>query len=156
MLLGLYAGEFAVFAADGAVALVFLFRGGEFGFDASDSAGDVLLVEFTFPDGDDGPGEGVEALGVKFIAGDVAGNLVFPEGCVGFWRDILGTAAVAVPETAVDEKYRPILWQYEIGRARQAFVIDTISKALMPEFASDDLLGSCVAGADARHTVMPL
>ena len=59
---GLLPGEFAVLAADGAVALVFLFRGGQFCFDSGDGDGEVLLGEFTFPDGDDGPGEGVEAL----------------------------------------------------------------------------------------------
>ena len=42
----------------------------------------VLLAEFAFPDGDDGPGEGVEAMGVEFVTGDVAGYLFFPESGV--------------------------------------------------------------------------
>ena len=59
MLSGLLPGEFAVLAAEGTVALVFLLCGDQFGFDAGDGGGEVFLGEFTFPDGDDGPGEGV-------------------------------------------------------------------------------------------------
>ena len=50
-----------------------------------------VLAEFAFPDGDDGPGEGVEALGVEFVAGDVAGYLVFPEAGVRLGFDVLAS-----------------------------------------------------------------
>ena len=63
----------------------------------------VLLGEFAFPDGDDGPGEGVEALGIEFVAGDIAGDFLAPECFVGLGNGVLGATAVAVPETAVDE-----------------------------------------------------
>ena len=43
----------------------------EFLEDVADG-GICILAEFAFPDGDDGPGEGVEALGVEFVAGDAA------------------------------------------------------------------------------------
>ena len=119
MLLGLLPGEFAVLAAEGAVALVFLFRGGEFGFDAGDGVAEVLLGEFAFPDCDDGPGEGVEALGIEFVAGDVAGHFLLPEFGVAFRHDILGTAAVAVPEAAVDEDDGAVFREHVVRGARQ-------------------------------------
>ena len=63
---GLFAGEFAVLTADGEVVLVFGFGGLQIGFYSCYGGVKVLLGEFAFPDGDDGPGEGVEALGEPF------------------------------------------------------------------------------------------
>ena len=118
MFLGLFAGEFAVLAADGEVVLVFGLGGLQIGFYAGDGGGDVgFLGEFTLPDGDDSPGEGVEALGIEFVTGDVAGNLFFPELGVGLWCDVLGAAAVAVPEAAVDEDDCAIFGEDEVGGA---------------------------------------
>ena len=102
-------------AADGEVVLVFGLGGLQIGFYARDGGVKILLGEFAFPDGDDGPGEGVEALGVEFVAGDVAGYLVFPEAGVRLWFDVLGATAVAVPEAAVDEDDGAVLGQDEIG-----------------------------------------
>lgn len=112
---GLFPGEFAVLAANGEVVLVFGLGGLQIGFYARYGGVKVLLAEFAFPDGDDGPGEGVEALGVEFIAGNVAGYLFFPEAgvCLGF--DVLGATTVAVPEAAVDEDDGAVLGQDEVG-----------------------------------------
>lgn len=101
MLLGLFAGEFAVLAADGEVVLVFGLGGLQIGLYARNGVVKILLGEFTFPDGDDGPSEGVEALGIEFVAGDVAGYLFFPESGVRLGFDVLGATSVAVPETAI-------------------------------------------------------
>ena len=70
MFLGLFAGEFAVLAADGEVVLVFGLGGLQIGLYAGDG-GICILAKFAFPDGDDGPGEGVEVLGVAFVTGNV-------------------------------------------------------------------------------------
>ena len=146
-------GEFAVLAADGAVALVYLFRGGEFGFNAGDGGGEVLLGEFAFPDGDDGPGEGVEALGAQFIAGDVAGHFLLPEAGVAFRDDIFGAAAVAVPEAAVDEDDGTVLGEDEVGRAGQTSVVEPVAITATPQFVPDGPLGSRILRADAGHVV---
>ena len=153
---GLLPGEFAVLAADGAVALVFLFRGGQFCFDSGDGDGEVLLGEFTFPDGDDGPGEGVEALGIEFVAGDGAGHFPLPEVGVAFRDDIFGAAAVAVPEAAVDEDDGSILGQDEVGGTGQASVVEPVAIAPAPKFIPDGPLGGRVLRADAGHAVVPL
>ena len=79
-----------------------------------------LLGEFAFPDGDDGPGEGVEALGAQFVAGDVAGYLFFPESGVRLGFDVLGATSVAVPEAAVDEDDGAVLEQDEVARSGTA------------------------------------
>jgi hypothetical protein len=117
---GLFPGEFAVVAADGEVVLVFGLGGLKIGFYAHYGGIKVLLAEFAFPDGDDGPGEGVEALGVEFVAGDVAGYLFFPESGVRLGFDVLGATTVAVPEAAVDEDDGAVLGQDEVARAGTA------------------------------------
>ena len=156
MLLGLHAGEFTVVAADGAVVFVCLFCGGQFGFDAGDGVVEVLLGEFTLPDGDDGPGEGVEALGIEFVAGDVACYFLLPEFNMGLRHDIFGAVAVAVPEAAVDEDDGAIFRQYQIRRSGQALVVEPVSVAAAPQFVPDGPLGDRVLRADAGHAVVPL
>ena len=126
MFLGLFAGEFAVLAADGEVVLVFGLGGLQIGLYARDGGVKILLGEFAFPDGDDGPGEGVEALGVEFVTGDVAGDFLAPECFVGLGNDVLGATSVAVPEAAVDEDDCAILGQDEVGGAGKALIIDLV------------------------------
>ena len=43
---------------------------------------------------------------------------------------------MAMPEAAVDEDDRPVLWQDNIRGAWEALVIDPISKSLVPESMS--------------------
>ncbi len=131
--LGLFAGEFAVLASDGEVVLVFGLCGLQVGLYAGDGDVKDLLGEFAFPNGDDGPGEGAEALGVEFVAGDVGGDFLLPKGGVGLWFHVLGTTAVAVPEAAVDEDDGAVLGQDEIGGAGEAFVIEPVPVALVPQ-----------------------
>ena len=156
MLSRLLPGVFAVFAAEGAVAFVFLLGGGEFGFDAGEGAGEVLFGEFAFPDGDDAPCEGVEALGAQFVAGDVAGHFFLPEVGVAFRDDIFGAVAVAVPEAAVDEYDGAVLRQHQIRRAGQASVVESVAIALAPQLFPDGPLRGRVLRADAGHAVVPL
>lgn len=115
--------------------------------------GICILAEFAFPDGDDGPGEGVEALGVEFVAGDVAGYLFFPESGVRLGFDVLGATAVAVPEAAVDEDDGAVLGQDEVGGAGEALVIEPVPVALVPQCVPDGPLWACVPGTDAGHVV---
>ena len=96
-------------------SLVFGLGGLQIGLYARDGGVKILLREFAFPYGDDGSGEGVEALGVEFVAGDVAGHFLAPELLVGLGNGVLGATPVAVPEVAVDEDVGAILRQDEIG-----------------------------------------
>ena len=156
VLLGLFAGEFAVLAADGEVVLVFGLGGLQIGLYARDGGVKVLLAEFAFPNGDDGPGEGVEALGVEFVAGDVAGDFLAPKCFVGLGNDVLGATAVAVPEAAVDEDDGAVLGQVEVGGSGKPFVIEPVPVALLPQCVPDGPLRACVPGTDAGHVVRPL
>ena len=153
MFLGLLAGEFAAFAAVGAVGVIFLLGGLQIGFYAADGGGKGGLGEFAFPDGDDGPGEGVETLGVEFVSGDVAGNLLFPEFGVRLWCDVLGTAAVAVPEAAVDEDDGAVLGQHKVGLSWEALVVEPVPVSSAPQLAPDSPFRGGVPGADAGHVV---
>ena len=150
---GLFPGEFAVVAADGEVVLVFGLGGLQISLYARDGGVKVLLAEFAFPDGDDGPGEGVEALGVEFVAGDVAGDFFAPECFVGLGNDVLGATAVTVPEASVDEDDGAVLGQHEVRGARETFVIEPIPVALFPQCVPDSPLRSRVPGTDAGHVV---
>ena len=156
VLSGLFSGEFAVLAADGEVVLVFGLGGLQIGFYARDGGVEVLLGEFAFPDGDDGPGEGVEALGVEFVAGDVAGHFFTPELFVGLGNGVLGATPVAVPEAAVDEDDGAVLGQHEVGGAGESAVIEPVAVAPSPQFAPDGPLRGGVPGTDAGHVVRPL
>lgn len=156
MFSGLFPGEFAVVAADGEVVLVFGLGGLQISLYARDGGIKVLLGEFAFPDGDDGPGESVEALGVEFVAGDVAGNLFFPESGVRLWFDVLGATSVAVPEAAVDEDDGAVLGQDEVGGAGESAVIEPVAVAFVPQCVPDCPLRGCVPGTDAGHVVGPL
>ncbi len=120
MLTGLFSGVFAALAAEGDPFVVFILCGPQISLYASNGGITVLLGEFAFPDGDDGPGEGIEALGVEFVAGDVAGYLFFPESGVRLGFDVLGATSVAVPEAAVDEDDGAVLGQDEVARAGTA------------------------------------
>lgn len=145
---GLLPGEFAVLAADGEVVLVFGLGGLQIGLYAGDGGVKDLLAEFAFPDGDDGPGEGVEALGIEFVVGDVAGYLFFPESDVRLGFDVLGATAVAVPEAAVDEDDSAVLGQDEVWGAGEPLVVDPVAVATVPQFAADNPFRGRVFGAD--------
>ena len=152
MLLGLRAGEFAAFTAQGAPSVILLLCGQEFGFYAF-NGGVGMLAEFAFPDGDDGPGEGVEALGVEFVAGDVAGHFLTPELFVGLGNGVLGATPVTVPEAAIDEDDGAVLGQHEVGGAGESAVIEPVAVATSPQFAPDGPLRTGVPGTDAGHVV---
>ena len=123
---------------------------------ALDGGVKVLLGEFAFPDGDDGPGEGVEALGVEFVAGDVAGDFLTPELFVGLGNGVLGATSVAVPEAAVDEDDGAVLGQDEVGGAGETFVIEPVPVALAPQCIPDGPLRGRVFGVDLRHYLVSL
>ena len=153
MLTGLFSGVFAALAAEGGPFVVFILCGPQISLYASNGGITVLLGEFAFPNGDDGPGEGVEALGVEFVAGDVGGDFLLPEGGVGLWFHVLGTTAVAVPEAAVDEDDGAVLGQHEVGGAGESAVIEPVAVATSPQFAPDGPLRTGVPGTDAGHVV---
>lgn len=156
LFLSLFPGEFAVLAADGEVVLVFVLGGLQIGLYARDGGVKILLGEFAFPDGDDGPGEGVEALGVEFVAGDVAGHFLMPELFVGLWNCVLGATSMAVPEAAVDEDDGAVLGEDDVGGAGESAVVEPVAVAPSPQFAPDGPLRGRVPGTDVGHTVVPL
>lgn len=148
MLTGLFPRVFAALAAEGGPFVVFFLCGPQIGLYAGDGGVAILLGEFTFPDGDDGPGEGVEALGVEFVTGDVGGDLLFPETGVGLWFHVFGTAAVAVPEAAVDEDDGAVLGQHEVGFAGEALVVEPVSVTPVPQLGPHNLLRGRVPGVN--------
>ena len=154
--LGLFAGEFAVLTSDGEVVLVFGLGGLQIDLYARNGGVKVLLGEFAFPDGDDGPGEGVEALGVEFVTGDVAGHFFTPELFIGLGNSVLGANSVSMPEAAVDEDDGAVLGQHEVGGAGESTVIEPIAVAPEPQRVPDGPLRGGVFGVDLRHYLVSL
>lgn len=113
VLLCLFAGEFVVLAADGEVVLVFGLGGLQIGLYARDGGVKILLREFAFPYGDDGSGEGVEALGVEFVAGDVAGHFL-AQNC----SLVLGTVYLVQPRWPCQKQPLMKMSARYLGRTR--------------------------------------
>ena len=89
---------------------------------------------------------------IAFVAGDVAGYLVFPEAGVRLGFDVLGATPVAVPEASVDEDDGALLGQHEVGGAGEALVIEPVPVALVPQCVPDCQLRACVPGT--KETLM--
>lgn len=92
------------------------------------------------------------ALGV-ILGLDVDGRLLFPETGVGLWLHVLGAAAVAVPEAAVDEDDGAVLGQHEVGLAGKVPVVEPVPVPFAPQLGPHNLLRGRVPGADAGHVV---
>ena len=60
-------------------------------------------------------------------------------------------AVVAVEEAAVDENYRPVFRQYDIGSPRQATVVQSESVASCMESPANQEFRARVLRADRRH-----
>ena len=148
MLSGLFSGVFAALAAEGGPFVVFLLCGLQISLYTGDGGVSVLLRQLAFPNGDDGPGEGVKALGVEFVTGDVGGDLFLPETGVGLWFHVFGTAAVAVPEAAVDEDDGAELGQHEVGLSGKALVVESVPVTSAPQLGPHNHLRCSVPGAN--------
>ncbi len=153
---GLLQGESAVLAATGGVGVQFGLVRLYSGFYAVYRGGEIGFGEFAFPDGDDVPGDGFEALDVERVAFTVAGHFLFPEICVGFWDGVFGAASVAVPEAAVDEYGGAVFRQDDVGGAGKCADIEPVAVAPAPQPAPYRLFGTGVLRADVRHTLVPL
>ena len=86
-----------------------------------------------------------------FIVGDVALELLFPEGPVAFRCRRVFTPLVPVPETAVDKNHCPVLRQYDIrfaGHGADVFA-EAVSRPVEQGADEDFRLG--VFAPDSRH-----
>ena len=127
---GLLQGEGSALAAAGAVSLPFGLGRLQISLYAVYRGFAALLCKSAFPNCNDGPGKRVEALGIEFVTGNVAGNLFSPELCIRLWLDILGTPAMTMPKAAVYEDDCPILGQNDVRLTWKAIVIEAVSVPL--------------------------
>ena len=116
----------------------------------------VLGLEFTFPNDNGVPTEAAQLYALFYVALAVALYFIFPE-----WRVALGhyeifAFFVSVPEAAVDEYYRAVFAQYNVGGAGQTLYVDSVAVAVGVQIAAHQHLGPGVLAAYARHTVVSL
>ena len=60
-------------------------------------------------------------------------------------------AIVAVPETTIDLNNGPVLWENDVWRSWQAFVVYPKTVAQSMELATYDFFGSSIPASNSRH-----
>ena len=153
---GLLQGEGSALAAAGAVSLPFGLGRLQISLYAVYRGFAALLCKSAFPNCNDGPGKRVEALGIEFVTGNVAGNLFSPELCIRLWLDILGTPAMTMPKATVDEDDGAALGKHQVRLSRKPLVIQPVTITPMPQLLPHHPLRRRIPGTDAGHVVRPL
>lgn len=118
----------------------------------------------TFPDNAGSPLPLAQRQQSSAIPFPVRADFLFPELRARAWQPEQ-VAVVTVPEAAVNKDYGPMLWQDQIGSARQILCLQPVTKTQPVQTAADQKLGlrvfpghSChIAAAgggvmDVRHT----
>ena len=94
-------------------------RKGKVPAEAGEEAAGVGVLELVLPDAEDGPVAGSEGASDEAVAGAVGGDLLSPEGGVGF--GLGGVERAALPETAVDEDGEFARAEDEVGSDAEGF-----------------------------------
>ena len=114
------------------------------------------FFQFALPDNDNVPAFGLKLTPDFLVALLVPCDLRFPELGVRLGHRIELAAPVAMPETAVDEDDRAVLWKDDVWLARQFLVIHPIAENSAPEGVTKLQLRFCRSGVDGRHVAMAL
>jgi hypothetical protein len=104
----------------------------------------LWVAKFAFPD-DEGAPAGVAKLAEDAaVAGDVALELIPPEGLAGCRDTGQGTAMVPMPEAAMDQDDRPIAGQDDVGRTGQVLAMQAETVAKPMQEGAHGTLRPCV------------
>ena len=102
------------------------------------------------------PAEAAQLDAFFDVALFVAFYFLFPEWGVAFGHYKVFATLVAVPKAAVDEDGCPVLSQYYVGGAWQAFDVYAVAVAMGVQVTAHNQLGFGVLALDARHALVPL
>ena len=128
----------------------------DFRLNSHDCSVESALGQFALPDNDYHPSFCLQLSPNLLVTHLVTGNFGSPEIGVGFWHRIVSASLVAMPETAVNEDYGPVLGKDDVWRARETFVIYPIAESQAPESVSQAQLRLGGNGADGRHVAVAL
>ena len=102
------------------------------------------------------PAEAAQLDAFFDVALFVAFYFLLPEWGVALGQHKVFATFVTVPEAAVDEDDSPVLAQYYVGGAGQAFDVYAVAVAMGVQITSHNQLGFGVLALDARHALVPL
>lgn len=109
------------------------------------------MLQRTLPDGGHSPAKNPERLRVSHIAVDIAFEFLLPKFFVGSGYGGVTTPFVSMPETAVHENYRPMLWEHKVRRAGQISDMKSVSESLGEKNGTKHPFRPSVLAANARH-----
>ena len=126
------------------------------GFFYHGDAGGEVVEHVAFPEAEDGPAHGGEALGVATVAEDVAFYLGVPVGTVAL-DALLGMVPVAaMPEVAIDEDGDLAALEADVGRAREPAHVLAVAVATMPQLTRQQPLRTGALATVGLHTATTL
>ena len=102
------------------------------------------------------PAEAAQLDAFFDVALFVAFYFLLPEWGVALGQHKVFATFVTVPEAAVDEDDSPVLAQYYVGGAGQAFDVYAVAVAMGVQITSHNQLGFGVLALDARHALVTL
>ena len=108
-------------------------------------------LQFAFPYGDAVPAHTRESRALFLVTADLALYLLTPEVRIGLRQGIVAATVMPMPETSVDEDYRAILAQDDVGMSRQTTVVDTVAEATSEQILTHKKLRLGVLAAYCRH-----
>ena len=109
------------------------------------------MFQRALPDDGHTPAKSPERFHVSPVAINIVQEFPLPELLVGSRGSGIAATFVPMPEAAMDEHHRPVLWEHKVRGAGQLSDMKAIAKSPGKEKRSKGSLRPSILSADARH-----
>lgn len=109
------------------------------------------VLQSALPDDGHSPAKCAEHLCMAPVASDILLEFLPPEVLIALGGGCVAAAFMSVPETAVDEYHRPVLWKHKIWGARQRSHMKSIPKPFGEKNGTKHPFRLGILSANARH-----
>lgn len=109
------------------------------------------MFQRALPDGGHTPAKSPECFHVSSVAINIVQEFPLPELFVGPRCGGIAATFVPMPEAAMDEHHRPVLWEHKVRGAGQLSDMKSIAKSPGEKKRSKGSLRPSILSADARH-----
>ena len=109
------------------------------------------VFQRALPNGGHTPAKSPECLHVSPVAIDIAQEFPLPELLVGSRGSGIAATFVPMPEAAMDEHHRPVLWEHKVRGAGQLSDMKSIAKSPGEKKGAKGSFRPGVLSANARH-----
>ena len=109
------------------------------------------MFQRALPDDGHTPAKSPERFHVSPVAINIVQEFPLPELLVGSRGSGIAATFVPMPEAAMDEHHRPVLWEHKVRGAGQLSDMKSIAKSPGKEKRSKGSLRPSSLSADARH-----